>query len=115
MNASAAEGLVGLWGGDRMRLTIEAGGANLQADCATGRIAGPIELSPAGTFAATGVFEQHRPGPQRADTNAAPPGARYSGEVKGDTMTLSILPEGASTPLSFELRKGVDVKLVRCL
>lgn len=115
MSASAAGVLDGTWGGDRLRLVVDAEGAKLEADCASGRIAGPITLSRSGTFELTGVYEQYQAGPQRADTQARTTSARYSGEVKGDVMTLTILPAGTSTPTSYQLRKGAAVKLVRCM
>ena len=112
---AAGSSLEGLWGGDRLRLVVDAGGAGIETDCASGRIAGPITLTPSGTFAASGTFDQHQGGPQRADVQPPPSSARYSGEVKGDLMTLSILPAGASAAQTFHLRKGAPVKLVRCL
>jgi len=117
MAASVADtgSLEGKWGGDRLRLVVDAGGASFTTDCASGRVAGPIKLSPTGTFAATGTFDQHQGGPQPADTQARQPPARFSGQIKGDEMTLSILTEGATTAQTFSLRKGATVKLVRCL
>lgn len=114
--AAAAPGpLDGPWGGDRLQLVVDATGARVEMDCASGRIAGPITLSPSGAFAASGSFEQHQGGPQRADGPAAAADARYSGEVKGDFMTLAIQRKGAAAAEVFSLRRGVRVKLVRCL
>ena len=66
-------------------------------------------------FLAPGFFGQHRPGPQRADVGIAQVNARYSGEVRGGLMKLTVLPEGTGTPLVVKLRKGASVELVRCL
>ena len=109
-------GIEGTWGGDRLRLVVDAKGAGrVELDCAGGAITGPLVLSEKGTFVAAGTFEQYRSGPQRADEAAAVAKARYEGNVDGGTMTLSILPEGAAKPQVFKLRKGAAVKLVRCL
>ncbi len=104
------------WGGDRLNLVIDGkGAAQVELDCASGAIAGPIVLSEKRNFTAAGTFEQYRSGPQRADESAAVTKARYEGTVEGTTMTLSIWPEGAAKPQVFKLRKGAAVKLVRCL
>lgn len=114
MTVVAAAPLEGSWGGDRLRLAVDTAGATIETDCADGRITGPIVLTPQGTFAAAGSFNERRGGPQPADVGAQSSAARFTGEVKGDAMTLTILPAGASAPLRFELRKGAKVKLVRC-
>lgn len=105
---------LGIWGGDRLQMTVDAQGARLQLDCASGTISTPLVLDVHGGFATQGTFEAHQPGPQRADESAAA-AARYSGTVKGDLMTLTI-QTGSSAPAQvFKLHKGVKVKLVRCL
>ena len=98
-----------------MRLEVDAGGASVAMDCASGRITGPIELTPSGAFAVVGTFEEHQGGPQPADTPPRLQDARFSGQIRGDQMTFSILPAGAAKPQTFNLRKGATVKLVRCL
>ncbi len=109
-------GLEGTWGGERLRLVVDAKSAGrVELDCAGGVITGPLMLSEKGTFSAAGTFEQYRGGPQRADEAASVKNARYEGTVENGTMTLSIWPEGAATPQIFKLRKGAAVKLVRCL
>lgn len=117
MNLAAAAGpaLEGAWGGDRLRLVVDAQGATVQADCADGRIAGPIVLSQGGSFVASGTYAEHKGGPQVADEASGPAQARFSGELRGDTLTLSILPAGAKVAQTFRLQRGATVKLVRCL
>ena len=107
--------LEGRWGGDRLQLTLDANGGRLELDCASGTIAGPVKSLANGKFSAVGTFDQHSPGPQRADEAAAVGKARYSGEIHDGAMTLSILAAGAGAPQVFHLRKGAAVKLVRCL
>jgi hypothetical protein len=112
---SAAGVLEGQWGGDRLRLVIGSNNGRIEMDCASGTINGPINLTADGKFVASGTFEQHQGGPQRADEAAVPANARYSGEVKQDAMKLSILPAGGGAATVFNLRKGAAAKLVRCL
>ena len=113
---AAADALLqGEWGGDRLRIVIDASGASLETDCASGRITGPIKISPTGAFAADGTFERHLGGPQPAEPRGKPSTAHYSGEVKGDVMTLTVVPEGATAALRFSLRRGATVKILRCV
>lgn len=115
MGAPAAQPIEGAWGGDRLRLVVDAkGSGRVELDCAGGEIAGPLVVSEKGSFTASGTFEQYRSGPQRGDEPAAVTKARYEGTIQGTTMTLSIWPEGASAPQIFKLQKGAAVKLVRC-
>ena len=111
---SGAASLEGEWGGDRLQLVIDATGGRVEADCAGGTISGPIVPDRDGKFVAAGTFEQYQAGPQRADQQAKPATARYSGDVKDGQMKLTISPAGAAAEQVFNLRKGVRVKLVRC-
>jgi hypothetical protein len=114
VGAAGAPFIEGAWGGDRLQLVADAQGVRIETDCASGAISGRIQPAVDGRFDADGQFEQHQGGPQRADTPARPTQAHFSGEVKGSTMALSILPAGAKEPQVFTLRQGVRVKLVRC-
>lgn len=105
----------GQWGGDQLRLVIDAQGGRVATGCADGSFSGPLALAADGSFRMDGVFDQHQPGPQRADEEARHAQARYSGEVRNGWMTLSILPAGAVEALVFKLRQGQAAKVVRCL
>lgn len=118
VSAAAAEpAMDGSWGGDRLQLTIDAKGGRLESDCASGSFTGPLVLAKDGRFVAAGNFTQHQAGPDRADVDAPMTRANYAGEVKPDgvTMTLSIQAAGMDAAQVFTLRKGVKVKLIRCL
>lgn len=105
----------GQWGGDQMRLVVDTQGGHLTAACADGSFSGPITLAADGSFQVSGVFDQHTPGPQRADEAASHAQARFSGEIRNGVMTLSILRAGASDAQVFNLRRGQAAKIVRCL
>ena len=105
----------GRWGGDRLQLTLDAKGGRVELDCAGGSIAVPVRPNANGEFSATGTFEQYHPGPQRAEGSPAAAKAHYIGEVKGGSLILTIATAGADAPLTFHLRQGANVKLVRCL
>lgn len=105
----------GRWAGDRLQLVIDASGGRVETDCASGSFTGPISVSGDGNFVATGSFDQHRPGPQRADAPAHQAAARYTGDIKGGVLTLAILPDGEGSPQVFKLHQGKTAKLIRCL
>jgi hypothetical protein len=109
--------LDGYWGGDRLQLLIEGSQARVEMDCASGTIAGPIRPDARGRFSASGTFAEHQTtgGPQRADEPPPASKATYSGEIDGETMLLSIRPADAASPQQYRLRKGVRVRLIRCL
>ena len=112
---SPAGALQGPWGGDQLRLVIDVQGGRIATACADGSFRGPLTLAADGSFLVTGVYDQHQPGPQRADEDAAHAPARFSGEVRNGVMTLSILPAGAQQAQIFTLRQGQPAKIVRCL
>jgi hypothetical protein len=114
-NAGAAPtALQGQWSGDRLQLVIDAQGGRVESDCASGQFAGPVTASADGKFSLPGRFENHQPGPQPADV-AATAAARYSGELQGSTLKLTITPAGAGAAQVYTLQSGVRVKLLRCL
>lgn len=106
--------LLGQWGGDRAHMSFTANGAQLDLECAAGNIAGPVRLSRDGRFDTLGRFEQLRGGPQRVDDQPQATQARYAGRLEGKTLTLQVWPVAGEAPLEFKLRKGVQVKMVRC-
>lgn len=114
-NAGAAPAaLQGQWAGDRLQLVIDAQGGRVESDCASGRFVGPVTASVDGKFNAQGSFENHQPGPQRADATAQAL-ASYSGELQDGVLKLSITPAGASAPQVYTLKSGARIKLLRCL
>ena len=112
----ATSALLGVWGGDRLQLVLEAKGGRITMDCATGTISAPLTLGADGHFSASGSMAWHKPGPQRADEEAEPASkVTFSGEVTPTEMTLTLQPAGGSAPQVFHLHKGRTVKLIRCL
>ena len=107
--------LNGLWGGDRMQLTMDAHGGRIEMDCASGTISGPVQLKADGSFTARGTFERYQGGPQRADEGAAPARAQFRGKLGEGVMQLAVTPVGVKASQIFLLRQGARVKLIRCL
>lgn len=106
--------LLGTWGGDQMVLTVTADGARVATDCGAGGFTGAPQLDAHGRFVAPGSFESFRPGPQRADAGSASPGATFAGEVAGETMVLTVRPDGEAER-RYTLTQGRRIKLIRCL
>lgn len=112
----AGAGLIGEWGGDHIALIIGGGGADIETDCAHGRIDAPFAVDAAGAFALAGVWSPEHGGPVReGEADAAQP-ARYSGRIAGKAMTLTI--DVASPPSRlgpFALEKNRAPNLLKCL
>jgi hypothetical protein len=111
VTGAAPPPLAGIWGAPGSMLTIDAQGARLEQDCASGSF-GPVRADAKGRFKARGRFDLHQPGPQRADSPAGA-AAVFSGAIKGDQLVLSIEPAGGR-PQIVTLTKGRRVKLIRC-
>lgn len=108
--------LSGTWGGDRMILTMNASGGDIQMDCASGTIKGKIIPDAKGRFTARGTFDQESGGPTRVE-NFAQGGkpATYRGQISGNIIKLAITQNGVAASQNYTLHKGHSEKLVRCL
>ena len=117
----------GMWGGQHVRLDVEAGAARFEFDCAHGRLEGPVALDAGGRFDVRGTFTRERGGPAHIPEGTAdgqtPPDegaetfpARYTGRVAGKSMTLTVTPLDSDTPLgTFSLGHGRPPVLTKCL
>jgi hypothetical protein len=81
--------LSGSWGGEGAGLQITEGGAQLFFDCAKGSIEGAITPDEDGRFEMAGRYVREGPGPARPEQTQGV-GARYLGQVDGNTLTLSV-------------------------
>ena len=78
------EDLRGQWGGQHISMEVVDAGAQIEFDCAHGRITEKIVLDREGKFEAKGIYARERPGPQRMDEDNDQP-AVYQGSVKEKT------------------------------
>ena len=106
----------GVWGGRSVNLNVDEAGAEIEFDCAHGRME-KLSTDERGNFGARGVYVREHGGPERLGEkeNARP--VRYAGRVEGQTMTLTVTFEGAdkeSEPLSFTLQQGKAGQLFKC-
>lgn len=105
----------GTWGGQHVRLEVRDDGAEIEFDCAHGRINGRLRPGADGRFDATGTFVAERGGPVREGASDKGEPARYTGRVRGKTMTLSVrLTNSNDDAGTFTLTHGREPELVKC-
>ncbi len=105
---------VGAWGGQHMRLSVRADGADIEFDCAHGTIDGPLTLTPDGRFDVSGTFIREG-GPVRIDIKPTGRPARYEGSLTGQQLTLKVtLTETAQDAGTFTLTRGSEGRLWKC-
>ena len=111
--AKGKTGVIGAWGGEHVSLQASEKGAKLEFDCAHGEIAKPIKPDAHGRFNLTGTFTMEHGGPVMRDEKPDSASARYSGQVKGDTMTLTVT-KGKEKLGTYLLKRGEAPKLMKC-
>ena len=106
--------VLGAWGAPHAALTLSEMGGNIEYDCAHGGLRFPVRPDAAGRFAIDGVHVREHGGPVRVGEVPDSLPARYVGRVSGDRMTLRVLV-GPDTLGPFELRRGAEPRLFKCL
>jgi hypothetical protein len=111
---TASDGLLtGNWGGEHIALALTGTGGTLEYDCAHGGITEPVR-SIGGRIEAAGVHVREHGGPVREGERPDSLPARYLGTVRGDALTLRVVV-GADTLGPFELQRGTEPRLLKCL
>jgi hypothetical protein len=106
---------LGVWGGVHIQMQVTDQGAEVEYDCAHGKILEPLSLDSAGRFQAKGIHVLDGPGPARQGVDPANQPANFSGDVKGKTMTLEVTLAGTSEPVgTFTLTQGSEGRLRKC-
>lgn len=106
--------VVGNWGGPHVHLDLRPAGGTLDYDCGHGTI-GPLRPLANGAFTAQGTHTPEHGGPVREGEVLPTYAARYSGTIRGDRMTLQGRIESGALLGPFELRRGAEPMLMRCL
>jgi hypothetical protein len=108
--------LTGNWGGQHLGLMASAAGADLEYDCAAGKIAEPIRPDESGRFSVVGEHYPGHGGPIRLGEEQVKRPARYAGMVRGDTLTLTVTLSDTNEILgSFTLVLGRSPHVFKCL
>jgi len=103
----------GTWGGLHAVLEVSDKGAEIEFDCAHGRVDGPLAVDAHGAFDLPGTFTPEHGGPVRRDEQPPKLEARYTGRVEGKAMTLTVFREGKEIG-SFTLTQGSPGRLWKC-
>lgn len=105
----------GSWGGEHALLTIDAGSAAIEFDCAHGSLPAPISLTN-GRFDSSGDYVQEHGGPIREGEQVVHRPARYQGTVDGTTMTLTVTVSDTGDRIgSYTLTRGAAGRVFKCL
>ena len=108
--------LMGIWGGQHMRLEVSRNGASIEYDCAHGTIDQPMTLDSRGYFDVRGTHVTERGGPVREGERSDALAARYTGRIQGETMTITIvLIDSKEIAGTFTLGYGKTPRLRKCL
>jgi hypothetical protein len=103
-----------IWGGDHVRMTVTAGGADLEFDCAAGTITEPVPETN-GSFSLKGTFTPQHGGPIRRDEPSRTAPAVYSGTIERDSMTLHVVLPGEAREIgSYALARGSAGTVRKC-
>ena len=108
--------IIGDWGGEHVQLELEEAGGTLEYDCAHGTIEPGWTLTDDGEFSGTGEHIIEHGGPVREGEVLPTRPASYDGTVDGDRMSLTVtLSDSAQVIGTFQLQRGSDGQLMRCL
>lgn len=104
--------LQGQWGERGVNLVLGEHGGRLDEACSTVTLP-PVQLGRQGKFRGTGRLEMMSPGPQDADAPPATTPVAVSGQVRGESLTLTVRVAGAA-PRHYALVAGRRTKIIRC-
>lgn len=114
--APPAGPLLGSWGGKHVGLMLSAEGGTLDYDCADGGIEEPLMPGRDGRFQVSGWHRPGHGGPAREGEVLPTWPARYSGSVRGESMTLRVeVPERGIVIGPYQLLRGAEPIIFRCL
>ena len=110
--AQTEQTLIGVWGGDRIRLDGTTTGARVQLDCMVARTEEALTLDKTGAFAVAMTFVPIRgvqiDGPE--DRLAS----RVTGQIENDVLHITITSEQSEANGTFTLRLNGKAKLPNC-
>lgn len=113
MNTTMQRIPTGVWGGQHINIEVGEKSAQIEYDCASGVIDGPLVVDGNGRFNLRGTHKMERGGPTRQNDEVKSQPANYTGAIKGNTMTLT-LKLGDSDVETFTLEKGKPGDLFKC-
>lgn len=106
---------IGMWGGEHISLEVTAQGGQVEYDCAHGTIDEKIVLDGQGHFNVRGTHVRERGGPVRRDEAEDNHPARFTGQIKGQTMTVNVTESDTKELVgTFTLVYGQKPHIVKC-
>jgi hypothetical protein len=116
MEPEARSPILGDWGGEHLGLVATLEGAELEFDCAAGRIGAAIVPDAGGRFSVSGFHFPGHGGPIGIGPDTVKVAARYDGTVQGNRMTISVtLIDWAVTLGPYTLIRGASPRVFKCL
>jgi hypothetical protein len=107
--------ITGEWGGEHTGLQINNDIAEVEFDCANGRINQRITLDKNGKFDVTGTYTKEHAGPSRDDQPQLIHSAKYVGLVKDKTMVLTVtLIDTKESIGTFTLVRDSRARVMKC-
>ena len=114
-SSNQATSVLGRWGGQHISMEVAETGAEIDYDCAHGRITEKLAPDRDGKFIVKGVHAKERGGPTRIGEQNEE-AASYRGSISGDTMTLTVtLTKNNETVGTFTLKHGSTGRVRKCL
>jgi hypothetical protein len=110
----AGRPVTGQWGGPHIGLTLDSGGGRIDYDCASGTI-GAVLPGGDGRFITSGTHTPGHGGPVREGEVMPTHRATFAGQVSGNRMNLEGRTENGIELGPFELRRGAEPGIFRCL
>ena len=102
------------WGGAHVQLLMTANGAEVEFDCARGRLNSKIKPDTEGNFDVEGTFRKEG-GPIRTDQADSGRVVRYVGKIVGDTMSFKIqFSDSNQKTETFSVTRGKIGRLWKC-
>lgn len=106
----------GSWGGSGIRLVVGPNSTAIEYDCAQGEITDVLATDKNGFFDAKGIHIRQHGGPLRENSPDPRQGARYTGRILENQMTLKVTLIDKDVPIGeFHLEMGKNVRLHKCM
>ncbi|MFN2453233.1 MAG: hypothetical protein ABR577_03335 [Pyrinomonadaceae bacterium] len=106
---------VGTWGGEHVNLEVTERGASVEFDCAHAAIDRRIVLDHRNRFDVAGIYTEEHGGPVRETEQADGSPARFTGQVTGKRMKLTVTHSDTKEIIgTFALIHGEEPSLVKC-
>jgi len=113
-DANQSRGVGGIWGGPHISMEATETGAEIEYDCAHGRITERIVPDRSGNFEVKGVHVTEHGGPVREGENNEK-AASYRGSIHDETMTLTVTLSGKNETIgTFTLTHGTSGRVRKC-